>query len=594
MAKPVNNPDHPHVPMKLKTKITLILASVLTGGFFNLKAEAGFPPPLDFSHPHMPYLNWNPGPEYCDSVRMFQGIPSIASAPGGRLWATWYGGGTGESQDNYVLLATSADDGRTWSNPQLIIDPPFRASEPALWTDPSGRLWFMFNLYPIRSSVQDRNDMKDEFEDIDAYNRFIGKYNFVGTQLWVMATDDPDEENPTWSEPRLLAMETHNMNKPTVLGDGTWIWPASPVISRRGLMPQPLFSTDGGHSFFYRGHIPVPRELRNAHEYQVIEREDGSLWALNRIRADRREGRSGIGESFSYDGGETWSEMKPSETINHTTSRFFITRLQSGNLLLVKHGPIDQDVGRSELMAFLSDDDGESWFGGLMIDERPRISYPDGEQGSDGLIRIIYDYNRHHDKEILMAIFTEEDVAAGEPVSDEAAFRLVVNKATGFNPVHESEEQHAVEQWMLDAGQDTGGKPFEEENRGAWADEDFVALPFEKGVQLFSDRPRPSHFAADIPEEFQGAHILQTPIGGEKTLRVARSGVLYVLTPEPRRNPDSQSLTLLAQGFTKVDFPEFHLLSPGPPDRLVTLYQKEISEGETITIGKWAVPVFWP
>lgn len=39
-----------------------------------------FPPPLDFSHPQMPYLNWNPGPEYDDSVRMFQGIPSIAGA----------------------------------------------------------------------------------------------------------------------------------------------------------------------------------------------------------------------------------------------------------------------------------------------------------------------------------------------------------------------------------------------------------------------------------------------------------------------------------------------------------------------------------
>lgn len=136
-----------------------------------------FPPPLDFSHPQMPYLNWNPGPEYDDSVRMFQGIPSIARAPGGRLRATWYGGGTGESQDNYVLLATSGDDGKTWSKPKLVVHPPFRASEPAVGTDPSGKLWFMFNLYPIRSSVEDQNVLQAEFGDLRAYQHFLTKYN---------------------------------------------------------------------------------------------------------------------------------------------------------------------------------------------------------------------------------------------------------------------------------------------------------------------------------------------------------------------------------------------------------------------------------
>jgi hypothetical protein len=46
-----------------------------------------------------PKLNWNPGPEYADSVRMFQGIPSIERAHNGRLWATWYGGGTAEGAE---------------------------------------------------------------------------------------------------------------------------------------------------------------------------------------------------------------------------------------------------------------------------------------------------------------------------------------------------------------------------------------------------------------------------------------------------------------------------------------------------------------
>ena len=186
-------------------------------------ADAPTPYPSADDYPQMPYINRNPGPEYAGSTRKFQGIPSIAVAPGGRLWVTWYGGGEGESSDNYVLLATSGDDGKTWSGPKMVIDPPFRASEPALWLDPQNRLWFMWNLYPVRSSALERKQAQERFSTIDAYNAFIGKFSFVASQLWVMTTGNPDAENPVWSEPRLIAMETHNMNKPTVLADGTWL-----------------------------------------------------------------------------------------------------------------------------------------------------------------------------------------------------------------------------------------------------------------------------------------------------------------------------------------------------------------------------------
>ncbi len=70
---------------------------------------------------------------------------------------------------------------------------------------------------------------------------------------------------------------------------------------------------------------------------------------------------------------------------------------------------------RSHLCAFLSDDDGATWTGGLLLDERSGVSYPDGVQGPDGVIRIIYDFNRTKDKQILMAAFTEADVARGKP-----------------------------------------------------------------------------------------------------------------------------------------------------------------------------------
>ena len=63
-------------------------------------ADAPVPYPSADDYPQMPYINRNPGPDYADSNRKFQGIPSIAAVSGGRLWATWYGGGEGESLDN--------------------------------------------------------------------------------------------------------------------------------------------------------------------------------------------------------------------------------------------------------------------------------------------------------------------------------------------------------------------------------------------------------------------------------------------------------------------------------------------------------------
>lgn len=69
-----------------------------------------------------PSLNSHPGPEYGPAERKYQGIPTIERAPNGRLWAAWYAGPVQEDRYNYVVLATSSDDGRTWSDLKLVIE----------------------------------------------------------------------------------------------------------------------------------------------------------------------------------------------------------------------------------------------------------------------------------------------------------------------------------------------------------------------------------------------------------------------------------------------------------------------------------------
>jgi hypothetical protein len=122
-----------------------------------------------------------------------------------------------------------------------------------------------------------------------------------------------------------------------------------------------------------------------------------------------------------------WSPLVPSSIAN-AVARFFIRRLQSGNLLLVKHGPLDRQIGRSHLTAYVSRDDGATREGGLPLDGRDPVSYPDGQQDRDGIIHIIYDFERTGAREILMARFREEDVVAGAPCSQEARLRMVISR----------------------------------------------------------------------------------------------------------------------------------------------------------------------
>jgi len=110
-------------------------------------------------------------------------------------------------------------------------------------------------------------------------------------------------------------------------------------------------------------------------------------------------------------------------------------RLQSGNLLLVGHGRDMRNATsvRKELIAFLSANDGKTWSGGLLLDERNNVSYPDIAQAPNGEIYVHYDRDRNGAAEILFARFREEDVQAGKLVSQDAALKNLVKSKRGMN-----------------------------------------------------------------------------------------------------------------------------------------------------------------
>lgn len=242
------------------------------------------------------------------------------------------------------------------------------------------------------------------------------------------------------------------MNKPTVTKDGRWLLPMATWSAEASA--RVVSSTDRGATFTELGAASIPdRKSRSADEHMIVERKDGSLWMLVRGKFPPvKSNYTGIGESVSADGGKTWSEVAAT-SIPHSSARFFIRKLASGRLLLVRQNPPGGKKDRSHLTAFLSEDDGLTWKGGLLLDERLRVSYPDGVQAPDGSVYLIYDHERGGPasaKEILMAVFTEADVLAGKLTSPAIRLRVLVNKATGMQTAEAAKPKSAGPLWLSD------------------------------------------------------------------------------------------------------------------------------------------------
>jgi hypothetical protein len=364
-----------------------------------------------------PTLNTSPLPQY-DYDKLDYGMTiGIERTPEGRLWACWVAGG--DSPKAFFVLATSDDDGETWSKPRLVIDAhsknlPMDRSVLVgnLWTDSLGRLNLIFD------------------QSMDMFDGRAG--------VWMATCENPDSDEPKWSTPRRI-WHGVTLNKPTVLSTGEWMLPIS-LDQREGFRQfKGLFkeldpfrganvfvSKDQGATWERRGAATFPNP--DWHEHMIVERKDGTLWMLARTS-------KGIMQSTSTDGGRRWAEPSEPPGIRQPNARFHIRRLASGRILLVKHGDrVDAHNGRVKLSAWLSEDDGQTWSGGLILDDRKGVSYPDGFQAPDGTIYISYDRNRSTDGEVLMARFTEQDIVAGKLVGPKSKLQMLISRPLAPRP----------------------------------------------------------------------------------------------------------------------------------------------------------------
>ena len=343
----------------------------------------------------------------------------------GRIFFNYFSSCEHASEDAgiYNMVMCSDDHGQSFRN-LFVLESPVpervRIFDMRLWTDEQGRLWMFWN---------------------QCFGIYDGRFG-----VWASRCDDPDGEALVFSAPKRIC-DGVLCRYPIVTKDGSWLIPTS-IWDPRSLQgigselgervtianwqPEDLGvsvyrSVDQGESYEkIASGIRFPYSVFD--EPGMVEKNDGSLWMWIR-------GMNCIAEVFSYDGGYTWTEPRMSSKYFVPNSRFELGRLKSGNLLLLQnYKPRFPSLwwGRNNLTALLSRDDGETWEGVLMLDEREGTEQPGYTQADDGTIYISYGRAPGIAGEGLMAIITEEDILAGKLVNPNSRLRVLAGKARGM------------------------------------------------------------------------------------------------------------------------------------------------------------------
>jgi len=382
--------------------------------------------------------------------RALQGIPSLEiSRANGRRWAVWYAGPVaGEDSNNYVVLATSEGPGRPWREVGAI-DPdgegPVRAFDPELWIAPDGKLRVFWTERRVTPRIRHH----------DPY--LLSGIDTAEDRLMMLELSAEDEPALPSAEARQIGTGVM-MCKPIVLKSGAWQLPVA--VWWKETSARFVLTKDGGRTFklaeddVCTGTVlgaSVPEGDRTCDEHVAVQFPDGSRKCWIRTRSGVRTATS-AGENY------TWTDAVKEKGFRHTDSRMWVSALASGNLVCVKHGRPDENVGRTNLTAYVSRDRGATWEGGLLLDARFNAAYPDGVQLKDGTITVIYDRDRTGAGEVLLATFTEADVLAGRDVSGKVALRETVS-------AHPATPGKGME--GIDA---RTGHPLDWDNRTVWRD----------------------------------------------------------------------------------------------------------------------------
>ena len=293
---------------------------------------------------------------------------TLAETPEG-LVAAWFGG-TPEKPPE-VCIWVSRRIGDKWTYPVEVAngiqhaDKRYPCWNPVLFYDPEAGLLLFYKVGPSPS------------------------------EWWGMLKVSRDNGR-TWSEGRRLPEDILGpvKNKPVLLSGGILLCPSS--SEHDGWKVNLELTTDWGKTWKFIGPVPADDTLQ-AIQPSVLRHPGERLQILCRSRNNR------IVESWSADGGLTWSPLKVTSLRNPNSGTAAVT-LRDGRHLLV-YNPTQKRPGgwggERHPLVLAQSADGEHWADLLTLEAGPgEYSYPAIIEGNDGTIHISYTWRRERIKYI--------------------------------------------------------------------------------------------------------------------------------------------------------------------------------------------------
>lgn len=299
---------------------------------------------------------------------------SIVELGNQHFMATWFGG-THENNPDVVIWISEYKQGK-WGTPKLIADGVVDATKryacwnPVLFKTKEGKVMLYY------------------------------KVGINPREWWGMVRTSIDN-GKTWSKPEKLpdGMLGPIKNKPVQLANGDILHPTSTESVTGNIWHVHLEKTDKNGNNWQK--IAIDNGEFGAIQPSILTYPDGRMQLLCRSR------QNVIVETWSNDGGKTWSKVTGTSLPNPNSGTDAVT-LKNGTQLLI-YNPLTRGKewanGRQKLRLAASKD-GKEWQDIYILEDETQgeFSYPAIIQSSDGLVHITYTHQRTKIKHVVLKV----------------------------------------------------------------------------------------------------------------------------------------------------------------------------------------------